>query len=186
VPEQANLTYVLKGQSILGGRFVQQMGASSEEATPTQMGMYTYDSNEKNYRYWFFISSGFFTDFTGTWDESSQTFTFTDWLPRRGGATITQRFLDSLRSLGADIPYLIRFSDHHYYKTNDLERLAGAFTKESADYLITTEKDAVKLGKLFQALPILVLEIDIEWLQGKDHLERELTQLFEAADANIS
>ncbi len=94
VPEQANLTYVLKGQSILGGRFVQQIGSSHDDAEPTQMGMYTYDPNEKSYRYWFFMSSGFFTDITGTWDESSQTFTFTDWLPRRGGATITQRFLD--------------------------------------------------------------------------------------------
>ena len=94
VPEQGTVTYVLKGQSILSGRFVQQLGSSNNAVKPTQMGMYTYDSNEKNYRYWFFMSSGFFTDFTGTWDESSQTFTFTDWLPRRGGATITQRFLD--------------------------------------------------------------------------------------------
>jgi tetraacyldisaccharide 4'-kinase len=102
------------------------------------------------------------------------------------GIARPQRFLNSLHQLGADIPYLIRFPDHHHYKTKDIERLAGAFTKEGADYLITTEKDAVKLGKLFQALPILVLEIDIEWLQGKDHLERELKRLFEAADAKIS
>jgi hypothetical protein len=94
VPEQARLTYVLKGQSILGGRFVQQMGSPHDGTKPTQMGMYTYDSSEKNYRYWFFMSSGFFTDITGTWDESSQTFTFSDWLPRRGGATINVHFTD--------------------------------------------------------------------------------------------
>ena len=71
VPEQARLTYFLKGQSILGGRFVQQMGSSHDEVEPTQTGMYTYDPSKKSYRYWFFMSSGSFTDITGTWDESS-------------------------------------------------------------------------------------------------------------------
>jgi hypothetical protein len=40
------------------------------------------------------MSSGFFTDFTGTWDEGSQTFTFTNRSPGGGGATITTRFLN--------------------------------------------------------------------------------------------
>ncbi len=47
VPEQDRLNYVLKAKAILGGRFIQQMGASHDEAKPTQMGMYTYDVNKK-------------------------------------------------------------------------------------------------------------------------------------------
>jgi hypothetical protein len=94
VPEQTRVTYVLKGQSILDGRFIQQTGASQDAAKPMQMGMYTYDASKKNYRYWFFMSSGFFTDFTGSWDEGNQTFTFTNRSPGGREATIATRFLD--------------------------------------------------------------------------------------------
>ena len=113
VPEQARLNYVLKAKAILGGRFIQQMGASHGEAKPTQMGMYTYDVNKKDYHYWFFMSSGFFAESIGTWDESSQTFTFTNSLPGGGRATITTRFLRetefifsmTTRNAGGEIGY---------------------------------------------------------------------------------
>ncbi len=113
VPEQTRVNYVLKGQPILGGRFIQQMGADQDEAEPTQIGMYTYDANKRNYRFWFFMSSGFFTEFTGTWDESSQAFTFTNKSPGGGMTTITDRFLNEStfvfsminRSAGGDIVY---------------------------------------------------------------------------------
>ena len=56
--------------------------------------MYTYDSNRKAYRYWFFLSGGFYTESTGTWDERGQTLTFTN-RPRRGvTGVVTFRFLD--------------------------------------------------------------------------------------------
>lgn len=93
------------------------------------------------------------------------------------GIAKPEAFLDTLTQLCADVRFLIRFPDHHVYKPKDVERLAISFTKEKADYLITTEKDAVKLGGLFQALPILVLEIEIEWLKGLDNLKNKFHQL---------
>jgi tetraacyldisaccharide 4'-kinase len=90
------------------------------------------------------------------------------------GIAKPRTFLKSLEALGAHIPFLIRFSDHHRYHAADVERLAVAYNRIKPDFLVTTEKDAVKLGGLFEALPILVLEIEIEWVQGEENLLREL------------
>ncbi|MCX6639163.1 MAG: tetraacyldisaccharide 4'-kinase [bacterium] len=95
------------------------------------------------------------------------------------GLARPEGFLNSVRQLGCQAPCLIRFPDHHQYHVRDVQRLAEAYTKSGVDYLITTEKDAVKLGGLFQALPILVLEIDIEWLSGMENLHRELSRIFD-------
>ncbi len=51
-------------------------------------------NHKKDYHYWFFMSSGFFAESTGIWDEKSQTFTFTNSLPGGGRATITNRFFN--------------------------------------------------------------------------------------------
>jgi len=88
VPEETGSDkLVVKREMVLGGRFVQEMGGSDDKGKPNFMGMYTYDSNRKTYRRWFFLSGGFYTEGTGTWDESSQTFTFTNRLPEGVGGT---------------------------------------------------------------------------------------------------
>jgi tetraacyldisaccharide 4'-kinase len=87
-------------------------------------------------------------------------------------------FLHSLETAGAEFPYLIRLSDHHHYGLKDVEWLSQAYTKSHATHLMTTEKDAVKLEGLFLALPILVLQVEIEWVRGKENLERELFKIF--------
>jgi tetraacyldisaccharide 4'-kinase len=93
------------------------------------------------------------------------------------GIAKPENFLLTLSGLGAEIPMMIRFRDHHRYSLRDLERLAQIYAKHQAQYLITTEKDAVKLGGLFHALPILVLQTEIEWLRGFENLQRELNRI---------
>jgi tetraacyldisaccharide 4'-kinase len=93
------------------------------------------------------------------------------------GIARPENFKDTLDHFKAEVPYIIRFGDHHVYRARDVERLAMAFNKVKADYLITTEKDAVKLGMLFEALPILIVEVEVEWLRGLDNLHRELSEL---------
>ena len=97
VPEEARpANFVVKRELVLGGRFVQEMGNFDDKGKPTFTGMYTYDSTRKTYRYWFFLSSGFYWEPTGTWDESSQTFTFKGRLGAgdTGTMTATLRFSD--------------------------------------------------------------------------------------------
>lgn len=96
VPKDTRSTnFVVKGELALGGRFLQEQAGSDDKGKPTGTGMYTYDSNRKTYRYWFFHSSGGYWDSTGTWDEGSQTFTFKGGVGA-GGATMTatMRFSD--------------------------------------------------------------------------------------------
>jgi len=95
MPEETRSTnLVVKRELVLGGRFVQEMGGFDDKGKPTFRGMCTYDSDTKTYRYWFFHAGGFYWESTGTWDERSQTFTFTA-RPRRGiTGVITLRFLD--------------------------------------------------------------------------------------------
>ena len=95
VPEESRSTnLVVKRELVLGGRFVQEMGGFDDQGKPNFMGMYTYDSNKKAYRYWFFLSGGFYTESTGTWDENRQTLTFTQ-APKRGATgVVTLRFPD--------------------------------------------------------------------------------------------
>ena len=114
VPKETRSTnLVVKRELVLGSRFVQAMGGFDDKGKPTYTGMYTYDANRKTYRYWFFLSGGFYTESTGTWDESSQTFIFQNRLP--GGVTgvITLQFFDEVtfvfsvisRDAGGDITY---------------------------------------------------------------------------------
>ncbi|MFH1734489.1 MAG: tetraacyldisaccharide 4'-kinase [bacterium] len=93
------------------------------------------------------------------------------------GIAKPERFAETLEALSAIVPYIIRFDDHHVYSSKDVERLAMTFNQCSADYLITTAKDAVKLGGLFNALTILALDIGIEWLSGFDVLQEKLRNL---------
>ncbi|NQT39408.1 MAG: DUF1579 family protein [Planctomycetes bacterium] len=92
IPEETRSTSTHRRELVLGGRFVEDK-AFDDKGKPISTAMYTYDSNRKAYRYWFFFSEGVLES-TGTWDESSQTFTFI--CKPGGGATgvITIRFSD--------------------------------------------------------------------------------------------
>jgi len=92
VPEKTHSTGIAKRELVLGGRFVQETGFDDKGKT-AYMCMHTYDSNRRTYRWWFFYPAGF-SEHTGTWDESSQTFTF---ISRPGGGAMgvtTLQFLD--------------------------------------------------------------------------------------------
>ena len=91
--ETGSNTHVVKRELVLGGRFVQGMGGF-DDGKPDFTTMYTYDSQRKTYRNWFFHSSGFYWEATGTWDESDEAFVFNYGLPGGGKGTMTIRFTD--------------------------------------------------------------------------------------------
>ncbi len=71
-------------------------------------------------------------------------------------------FSRSLEKHGLDIVDMVVFPDHHPYKDDDLERIAGIARSAGALALVTTEKDAVRLppGKLVMPCFSLVVELD--------------------------
>ncbi len=73
-----------------------------------------------------------------------------------------QSFFAHLRSDGYAVNYTRAFPDHHSYTQSDVDTLVREAAANKAQGLLTTAKDAVKLGALRFALPCYVIEIDLE------------------------
>ncbi len=61
------------------------------------------------------------------------------------GIARPESFRETLISLGANIVSFIPFPDHHVYKARDIEEIGRRAAESSAEIVITTEKDGVKL-----------------------------------------
>jgi tetraacyldisaccharide 4'-kinase len=57
------------------------------------------------------------------------------------------RFFNALRARGYEVVRELAFPDHHWYTTNDLERVSDAARATGADLVVTTAKDAVRLPR---------------------------------------
>lgn len=82
-----------------------------------------------------------------------------------------QSFFAHLRSDGYTLNYTRAFPDHHIYTQSEADRLVREATANGAHGLLTTAKDAVKLGALRFALPCYVIEIELI-IEGEDRLLR--------------
>jgi hypothetical protein len=59
----SNLVWILNGKCVL-------------EAKPDAMLIHTFSENEKAYKFWHFNANGYVHEWTGEWDENTQTFTW--------------------------------------------------------------------------------------------------------------
>jgi tetraacyldisaccharide 4'-kinase len=77
------------------------------------------------------------------------------------------------RALGAHVR-LLPFRDHHTYRDGDVRRLLHA--AETLDYVVITQKDAVKLRRRWPAhvTEPLVALLDLEWEYGRPEFELAL------------
>ena len=71
-----------------------------------------------------------------------------------------------IEALGADVKGTLCLADHEKVTPQALEKFARRCLTLGAQGLITTEKDFVKNPKA--SLPILFVEVDLEWLQRED------------------
>jgi tetraacyldisaccharide 4'-kinase len=78
-------------------------------------------------------------------------------------------FFQQLRAKGFDLRHTKVFWDHHKYAQTDIDRLTNRASDAGAHALITTAKDAVKLGSMRFTLPCYVIEIEME-IQEADRL----------------
>ncbi|MDX2238448.1 MAG: tetraacyldisaccharide 4'-kinase [Hyphomonadaceae bacterium] len=70
------------------------------------------------------------------------------------GIARPMKFFDTLRKLEADLVDCVPFLDHHPYATDDMDWLR-AMALERGARLITTEKDATRLGALGQDILVM-------------------------------
>ena len=68
-PEEVRLETTSTRMWILNGKCVL-------EAKPDAMLIHTFSENEKAYKFWHFNANGYVHEFTGEWDENTQTFTW--------------------------------------------------------------------------------------------------------------
>ncbi len=85
------------------------------------------------------------------------------------GIARPELFRKTLEDLGANIVFFKGFDDHHPYRKEDLDSLAGMMKTTGARYLMTTEKDWVRIAHL-NDLPrkIAYLGVEFEFLSGYD------------------
>jgi tetraacyldisaccharide 4'-kinase len=72
----------------------------------------------------------------------------------------------------------IDFSDHHKYSENDIQTIINAFNevKEKNKFILTTEKDMVKLTdkkikEIFSAYPVFYIPVEVYFLKDKQKFD---------------
>ena len=94
------------------------------------------------------------------------------------GIASPKSFEQFLEHAGAQLVYCEHFMDHHNYTEADIEEFFDTAKRFGADWVVTTEKDAVRLEKFKQfALPFYYLRMEIEWATNTEPLECILQKL---------
>jgi tetraacyldisaccharide 4'-kinase len=69
-------------------------------------------------------------------------------------------FQKSLLQLGADLSGFLAFRDHHRYRTHDLKKIAREARDTGAEWIVTTEKDIMRLSRLRMPENLVFLAIE--------------------------
>jgi tetraacyldisaccharide 4'-kinase len=83
------------------------------------------------------------------------------------GIATPESFEKFLRDLGALLVGRERFLDHYRYAEEDLAALFDLAKRDGAEFLVTTEKDAVRIEESLKCpLPIYYLRLEIDIIRG--------------------
>lgn len=84
-------------------------------------------------------------------------------------------FHRSLERLGADVADHLTFPDHHPFCTEDQRRILTTAKAARAEWIVTTEKDAVRLSAAWKPdVPVFAMEIALEIASGAGPLSEAL------------
>lgn len=87
------------------------------------------------------------------------------------GVAQPRDFLDTVKSLKAEVIHFEAFSDHHRFTQVDIAKLVSMMNNSRGDLLLTTEKDWVRInGRIDLGEEIAVLAIRVGLLLGGDAL----------------
>jgi tetraacyldisaccharide 4'-kinase len=80
------------------------------------------------------------------------------------GLADNDQFFESLEQSGCRLVHRVAFGDHHRYGADDIDRVVRQAVASSADLLITTLKDWVKIQhQQHWPLPIIAVDVRIGW-----------------------
>jgi tetraacyldisaccharide 4'-kinase len=102
------------------------------------------------------------------------------------GISKPQSFVDDLRTSGYDVVDLIQVRDHHQYSRKDVSGIADRAASLGVDYVVTTEKDLVRLQLHAPfGFPLLWVPLKV-MVQPPDHFRSWLTERLAAARGGTS
>ncbi|MBS0014384.1 MAG: tetraacyldisaccharide 4'-kinase [Desulfobacterales bacterium] len=85
------------------------------------------------------------------------------------GIARNQEFLNTLSGYVGSLAGFSPYPDHYCYSTRDLEQIEQKAISASADCLITTEKDYVRIaGRLPAGLPLVVMGVEMRFLNNDE------------------
>ena len=91
------------------------------------------------------------------------------------GIAHPEGFERMVSELGVRIIYSRRFADHHFYSQQELIDIINKASRRGAEFLLTTEKDAVRFPRLPPGnLPVFSLRIRIESVAPGGDFDQEL------------
>lgn len=92
-------------------------------------------------------------------------------------------FEATLLGLGADVADRVALDDHHHYVPEDYRLVHQLARAGDADFIVVTEKDAVKLPPPRPGMPpVHALKVDLEITEGVEHWEALLDMVQDATN----
>ncbi|MDQ8185617.1 tetraacyldisaccharide 4'-kinase [Pelagicoccus sp. SDUM812002] len=94
------------------------------------------------------------------------------------GIAVPQSFEGFLRNLGANLLYTRRFTDHHRFDANELHEIVDEAKAAGLEYIVTTEKDAVRIPDTISfSIPLYYLRLEIDIMRGADDFEEAVSRV---------
>lgn len=94
------------------------------------------------------------------------------------GIATPESFEKFLRDLGGEISFSRRYLDHYRFDDADFVDIFSAGLKERVDFIVTTEKDAVRIASdLPCPVPIYYLRLEIDIIHGAEDFEEAVSRL---------
>lgn len=89
-------------------------------------------------------------------------------------------FNDMLAKAGGNIILKFQFLDHHNYTKREISKILSASKEKGAEYIVTTEKDAVKIKALIKdsIVKVLCLKIRMEFRKDEDNFYSRLFGIY--------
>ena len=83
------------------------------------------------------------------------------------GIASPESFFNLVESMGADVIRRQSFPDHYFFSVDEVKNILDEAAKENA-IVVTTEKDIVKIRRIIDDPRVLYLEIQVDFLSGKE------------------
>jgi len=83
-------------------------------------------------------------------------------------------FRKLLEKSGMRLVHYQPFPDHHEYTLNDIKHIEDSARKSGATFILTTEKDAVKINSNSTTLPFYKVALEMEILEGREIFNQQV------------